>query len=122
MNKIERAERYIPEPDISDVVKRHKIEIMDRVSAMVQRISYVVLEAAFLTPKVNNTLDIGFSKDLRFYITCTDPNSDDLSLNPHWKQYEVNGQYVGNIHGMERFIAEECWKDIRNKLEEVLNG
>lgn len=121
MNKIEHHDRYVPVRDISDIIRDFKILAMDRIELLVQRISYVVLQAAFMTPKKNNTLDIGFNDNLRFYITCSEPNNDTLDLNPHWKQYNVNGEWVGNIHGMEQHISSLCWKEIESQIQEILS-
>jgi hypothetical protein len=110
-----------PLPDIADLTKQYKVTVLDKFELLVKRISFVVLEAAFMTPKKNNVIDIGFSQNLKFYIICREPRADELSLNPHWKQYEVNGEWVGNIHGMERYVADLCWKEIESQFEEVLN-
>lgn len=117
MNKIEHAERYLPVPDIADLIKQQKEAIMDIIELFFKRTGYITMLGALLS--VGEEVDVSYSKKLQFHIRCESPNNDQFDLK-HWRQFYVNGDWVGNVYGMEKQISALCWEDFSSRLDEIL--
>ena len=52
-----------------------------------------------------------FSDDLKFEIECVEARHEFLKEDPQWKQYTVNGEFVGNVWGMQKEVTKLCYEE-----------
>jgi hypothetical protein len=104
-----------PQPDIGDVIKREREEFASFIERSFERVSYIVLCGALMKP--GDEEDIAYNTHLRIEIRCSTPNNETLELDPQWKQYNVNGEWVGNIWGMQKHITNLCYKQYQKSID-----
>jgi hypothetical protein len=116
---IERHERYLPidapQPDIGDVIRMEREAYADYLERSFKRVSYIILQAALMCPGSEES--IAFNRHLTIEIKCDTPKNSILELDPQWKQYTVNGEWVGNMWGMQAHITDLCFQQYQHSAD-----
>jgi hypothetical protein len=117
-----RPERA-PEDFIRELMENNPPEdnFYNRAVTMFSSIAHIVLEASLT--KSGHALHVVFNNELVLRIVVDDPNLQmlhEFKFDPQWRNYTVNGEFVGNLWGMQRYVAELCAKEFMSELGKTI--
>jgi len=113
----------IPKRDVGDFIKE-KLESSDmpierqlvkpptyyeRIGGMFAYSASICMYAFLLKP--GQIAHYTFSDNLKFRIECLEARSEAFADDPQWKNYDVNGEFVGNVWGMQKEVTKLCYEE-----------